>query len=627
MAIARHETGAPRTGWRGWTVRPRRVLAAVMLAPLLALGGCGGGGGSGDEGEVVIGLTDAPGDFAAYTVSVQSLTLTRADGAVVETLPLATPVDFAQYTDLTEFLTAATVPAGRYTQATLHLDYSAAAIWVEDAGGSAVQATAVVDTVGNPITTLDVSVQLAGNQALVIAPGTPAHMTLDFDLNATNRVEFGVGGGVTVIVEPVLLADLELTNPKVHRVRGPLASVDEAAGSYQVILRPFYHRLRGAHDGLGTLTVQTDADTLFEINGQPYQGAAGLAALAAEPTFTATVALGDLVGQSRRFQAREVYAGSSVPGGTDDVIQGNVLSRSGDVVTVQGATLMRSDGSIVFHDEVAVTLSDQTVVRKQFSLDPFDIDAISVGQQVTVFGTLTSSDPDDLQLDASNGFVRLQLTAFCGRSVDTSADPAQPFVVDVQAINGRRVELFDFTGTGIDAAHDADPDYYEIDGGTLDLSAIEPLAPVRVGGFVTPFGEAPADFSAVTVVDLSTVPAVMAVNWQPADPEAFSAITATRIELALGGVGDFHHLARRGVTIDLTTLGTAPALVAQGDDGGLFLLWEGGRVQLHTRFSQFADDLAARLASGSAVTWLHARGPYDDGTAQQTVRYASVRLQ
>jgi hypothetical protein len=55
---------------------------------------------------VVIALTDAEGDFASYTVDVLSLTLTTANGAVVETLPLSTRVDFARYTDLTEFLSA-----------------------------------------------------------------------------------------------------------------------------------------------------------------------------------------------------------------------------------------------------------------------------------------------------------------------------------------------------------------------------------------------------------------------------------------------------------------------------------------------------------------------------------------
>src|SRR4030065_702656 len=111
-------------------------LAAVVLLAL-ALAGCGGGGGAASSGtgngEVVIGLTDAPGDFHAYSVDVLSLRLTRADGTVVEALPVKTRIDFAQYTELTEFLTTATIPSGTYTSARLRLDYAQADIAVEAA--------------------------------------------------------------------------------------------------------------------------------------------------------------------------------------------------------------------------------------------------------------------------------------------------------------------------------------------------------------------------------------------------------------------------------------------------------------------------------------------------------------
>jgi len=64
----------------------------VMLAASFILTGCGGGGSESQSGngEVVISLTDAAGDFATYTVDVVSIKLTRADGTEVETLPLLT---------------------------------------------------------------------------------------------------------------------------------------------------------------------------------------------------------------------------------------------------------------------------------------------------------------------------------------------------------------------------------------------------------------------------------------------------------------------------------------------------------------------------------------------------------
>src|SRR5262245_27211189 len=106
-------------------LRSLKALSAVLaLAAAVGLAACGK---SGDEaGAVNIGLTDAAGDFLSYTVDVTSLTLTKADGTVVQTLPQRTRVDFAQLADLTEFVTGASIPAGTYVAATLSLDYTTA---------------------------------------------------------------------------------------------------------------------------------------------------------------------------------------------------------------------------------------------------------------------------------------------------------------------------------------------------------------------------------------------------------------------------------------------------------------------------------------------------------------------
>ena len=64
-----------------------KTFARASLAGLLLLlGGCSGD--SGDSGKVQISLTDAAGDFYSYAVDVSSIQLKRADGAMVETLPL-----------------------------------------------------------------------------------------------------------------------------------------------------------------------------------------------------------------------------------------------------------------------------------------------------------------------------------------------------------------------------------------------------------------------------------------------------------------------------------------------------------------------------------------------------------
>jgi hypothetical protein len=113
------------------------MAASTFLTLFALLQGCGGGAGSApttqagdlppaeEKGELIITITDAPGDFLRYVVDVPQLTLYRANGDVVETLPFNTRIDFAELTEVSEFLTIASVPAGVYESVVLTLDYSA----------------------------------------------------------------------------------------------------------------------------------------------------------------------------------------------------------------------------------------------------------------------------------------------------------------------------------------------------------------------------------------------------------------------------------------------------------------------------------------------------------------------
>jgi len=67
-------------------------------------------------GVVGISLTDTAGDFLSYTVDVTSLTLTKADGTVVQALSQRARVDFARLVDLTEFVTAVTISVRQLRQ-------------------------------------------------------------------------------------------------------------------------------------------------------------------------------------------------------------------------------------------------------------------------------------------------------------------------------------------------------------------------------------------------------------------------------------------------------------------------------------------------------------------------------
>ncbi|MBI3775629.1 MAG: DUF4382 domain-containing protein [Gammaproteobacteria bacterium] len=579
------------------------------------------GSSSGSDSNLAIGLTDAKGDFISYTVDVKSLTLTKANGAIVETLPVTTKVDFAQYTDLTEFLTAATVPNGAYTSATMILDYSQANIQVEGDNGEAVKVGKIVDAQGKDISTLEVNVKFEGDKhKLVIAPGRPASLTLDFDLKASNTVSADQS---SVTVEPYLLAEIESHKPKLHRLRGGLKSVDIANSSFDLILRPFAHELKDKdkHEHFGALNVITDANTVFDIDGVTYDGSSGLKTLNTMATFTAVVAIGDLKFNPRRFVAREVYAGSSVPGGILDVVTGNVIERAGNILTVKGATLVRKGGGMIFNDTVTVTVADTTKVHRQLSKDIFNIGAISVGQRVTVHGTLTDENPGSLKLDAANGSVRLLLTTLRGTVVSTN-NVTHSLVMNLQTIDGRQVSLFKFLGTGIDSSNDADPAYYEINAGSMDLSGLSVGAPLAVRGFVTPFGSAPNDFVAQTLVDAEDVPTTMFVDWTPATATAFSSPSATSLTLNLAG-SPLHEVQRAGVK---TELSGAPVIQPSNDDDGMYFIKQNAVTQMYTSFANFTAGLQTRLSANAKVEGLVATGKYDDITLTLTTRFVAVSM-
>jgi len=345
-------------------VKSRQGLWQFLLViAALALGACGssgGGGDAGDEtGELTISLTDAEGDFNQYTVDVVSLTLHKANGAIVETLPNRVRLDFSRYIEVTEFLSTATVPVGTYRQAQITLDYSNAGITVEDAIGNSIPGFAL-DAHGNPLTTITVDMMFNEHSGFTITPGKPAAITLDFDLEASNEVVIN-GNSATVTVNPVLLANTQIEEDKTQRLRGLLGRVNLEAETFNVNIRPF--RIR--HRDFGRITAHTDAQTVFEIDGVAYHQQAGLEVLARQTGLTPVVTLGTFNFRERRFLAHQVYAGTSVPWGDKDLLKGSVVARNLNTLTVIGATVEFDDGHFSFNDEIEVLIDESTRVTKQ----------------------------------------------------------------------------------------------------------------------------------------------------------------------------------------------------------------------------------------------------------------------
>ena len=603
-----------------------RAAFGVLAAMILTLAGCGGSGGNGTVsstaapgcadsagcGTTYIALTDADGDFLSYTVDVVSLTLKRSNGTVVETLPAQTRVDFAQYVDLTEFLTAASIPNGSYIEGTLKLDYSNAEVTVESNGQPV--AAKVVDADGNPLGVVDVKVILDNRSRLIVAPGRPSLLTLDFNLAATNTVDLSTTPA-TVTARPTLVASLEPVDEKDLRVRGPLVSVDTSAGSYVVDLRPF-NRRTGRN---GEVTVHTTSTTAFEVNGETSTGSAGLQALEAAGAGTATIALGTLSTSDRSFTAVKVYAGSSVPGTGYDAVIGTVIARSGDELTVRGGTIVHNDSTMnsssddlasFDRGDIKVIVGPNTVVLKDgFGAQAQGADAISVGQLINAFGSASTSG-GVTTIDATSGRVRMHLSHVIGSVVNTAAPI---LTVDVDAINGRRVSAFDFSGTGQSSGVDADPANYEVQTGALSLSQLAIGKLVRVFGYVTPFGAAPPDFEARSLVSYAELRAELGMSWSGGGTNApFSSINDSGLilDLANPAIGLRHHIHIGPLVTDLNNLASSPLIAPASSGQMMFVVATPTGIRHYSDFAEFVTALNAELTASNMVNF-SASGSYD----------------
>ena len=610
---------------RNWAHLATPLLAALMLAA------CGGGSAGSDNpaasanntatcdptnaathsecGTVLIGLTDADGDFLNYTTTVVKLTLETANGRIVETLPNSTRVNFTDYVDLTELLTAATVPPATYVAGTITLDYTDSEVFVE-AGDMAKEAV-VTDLEGVPLAQQELKIVLSNRDQLTVARGRTAFLQLDFDLAASHTVDIAPTPA-TAASEMFIVAEIAPVDEKDIRVRGPLVDVSEDGNFYTVALRPFHHRT----GDFGRMKVNVTSETDYEINGEPFIGSDGLRALAAAGQGTPTVAAGTLNIANREFTASVVLAGSSVPGIDRDAVVGNVIKREGNFLTVRGATIIPRDRRAHFHDDVVVEVGPNTKVFKDGDrATDLSIDAISIGQRVTIRGSQpvpsSAFDAPQILFDATEGTVRMHLTRLSGIVNTTTTGQTD---VTLHSIDRRRVQIFDFTGTGQAPDLDADPDNYEIATGPLSLANFAEGKPIVAKGFPTAFGMAPPDFTGRTLIDYTDVRSALGVGWGANGTlEPFLSIGSDGLLLNNQNPDiDVRRYIKQGpVLIDLTELDSDTLIVPAQVGRTLFYIRSQDSLRLYSSFDDFIDDLSTSLDGATAARSMHARGQYD----------------
>lgn len=625
-----------------------QIRHVVFLLTALFLTACGGGASTGANqggtptaacdpsdpstfdacGTVLIGLTDADGDFLNYTVTVSRLTLETANGRVVEVLPQATRINFTDYVDLTELVTSATVPPATYVAGTISLDYVDADIHV--AVGNASKEAIVTDLDGVPLQQADLKIVLSNRDQLTVVPRRTALLQLDFDLEASHMVDL-VPTPATAASDLLIVAEVQPVDEKDIRVRGPLLEVDQNGMNYTIAIRPFHDPV----GDFGRFTVNVSAETEFEVNGEIWIGAEGLRALTAAGRGTATVAGGTLTTASRSFSADIVLAGYSVPGSDLDAVIGNIIKRDDNFLTIRGATIIPRDAATDrrahYHDDVIVEVGPNTKVFKDgHRYSDLSIDALSVGQRVTIRGNQFMPTDDALApqilFDATEGAVRMHVTHIAGIVNTVMTEQTD---ITLHAIDRRRAEVFDFTGTGLSSDLDADPSNYEIATGSLTLANFASGKPIVAYGFPSMFGMAPPDFIGHTIIDYSDVRSVLGIAWGGTGTIApFASIGSDGIVLALDNseIGVRHHVKQGPMLLDLLSLGTNTTIEPSQTGRMLFSIKSGDSLRLYSNFDDFIADLTTSLNGSTSARSMYARGKFDVDTNEFTAYKIAVFL-
>jgi hypothetical protein len=612
-----------------------RFLASWTLCALgaLTLAGCGSGSSSPSSmatsdpsvsssqqacsgcGTAMVSLTDQPGDFVSYIVKVDSLTLTRSDGTVMQTVPVTTQVDFAQLVNLSEIVSADQIPAGHYTSASLTLDFTGATIVVDTGSGDVTVPAADIlnGATGQPLTgPVTLNLSLSSDDQLVVTAGTISNLALDFNLLASNTVDL-TANPLTVTVNPTLTASLAPDATKQIHVRGPLVSVSTSASDYVISVRPFEDQ----DDTTGQVTVATNASTKYLINGTSYIGSTGLAQLAMLSAGTLTSAYGAWNLASGAFTATLVLAGSSSEGSTGNV-QGTVLGRSGNTLTVGAGLLFKPEAAAIsFERQMTVMVGSGTLVTEEGQSGSFSAADISVGQQLRVSGTPGTDSSGNPILDATAGVALLLPTSGVGVVTGTATGSV---TLNLQQLGGMSASALDFAGTGATSQQDATASAYQVSlPSSISTASTGAGSVVGFTGFVTPFGSAPPDFAATTWIGSSQGVAMFDAWWaSPGLTSPFATLSGSQMLLSQATLQTSAGKVLRigGMTVDPATLTSGlqllPDMTGAAQSFAIVHV-KSESVENFSTFNDFATALATDLNGSDGLVQVWAEGSYASG--------------
>ena len=547
------------------------------------------------------------GPFAAYMVTIDSVVLTGLVNGPVTVVDIPEIVDFTKLTNISELWDSASIPTDTYTQATITIDYTSANIAVL-VNGAPQQAT-VVDSSGAAVTQISVTVNLDPvNYAYVLptfATTAAIRLAINFDLGASNLVDFSTNPA-TVTVAPYFTIATSASDQKLIAIRGPLVNTSLTEQTYSIFVRPFFDEVNTAgsvtmfNSGSPTSgcvanpanpnapqgsvpqgTCCPPTTPLYTISGTAYTGAAGITQLSQlSAGSTMTEAFTTFVPQvtpsatAGFFCTVYMLGGSTLEDFFTDGVEGDVIARNGNTLTVRGPTLDETANEIVefFPADAQITLGTGTIVTQDATANVgLNYKSVSVGQHIIARGIASLSAANVVTLDSTGtsstdtGSVRLISTEMFGSLVSNNSGSLE---MNLQGINQYPTSAYNFAGTGTSAATDAVLASYMVDTGSLAVPTdLTVGGPVWVDGVVGPFGSAPPDFIATVVEDEVSHPATLIVTYVNSatnNATAFATLNDDGFSINLGNSllasAQIHVGAE---VIDLSSLPATPQIMPQ----------------------------------------------------------------
>ena len=603
-----------------------------------------------------LATTDDRGQFTSYLVTIDSVVLVGKLNGAISAIAVPETVDFTKLTNLSELWSTASLPVDTYTSAIITLDYTSAQISVM-VNGAPVKVN-VVDPSGVVPTTVAVTVNFDTANQLTLQPtfatSDALRLAINYDITASNKVDLTTSPP-TLTVKPFFSVSTAAPDNKLIRVRGPLINSSVNSGTYTVVVRPFFDEV----NSLGTNTIFNDANTVYTLGGQTYVGAPGILALSqtsAGSTETAAFTrfgptpspgTGIIAGS---FHSVYVVAGGTLEDFFTDGLEGDVIARSGNTLTVRGGTLFANAAQVIQYENLdsQVLIGPGTLVTADgvSTLGALDLNSIAVGQHISARGLYSLSAAGVTILDSTGsstdtGSVRIQSTELFGSLTASAAGSLQ---VNLLGIENWPASVYNFAGNGVSAAQDPTAANFVVSTGALTLPTLAAGDTVWSDGYVARFGSAPPDFLAQAVLAEPSVPATLAVTWTGSGTAApFATLTATGMSIDLANAAFGSGQLRIGAdAIDITTLAASPTIVpaaAVPAANGLALFVPvfsvgagataeaaGAPIQSFNGFGPFVTQLTTTFATPTPATKFVARGLYDRASNTFTASSIDVVL-